>query len=248
MIHRRVHSARSGRFPRIWIMGALLVSVCVVLAGCDEHFLSLDCIGASGICGPVAPTPNATALTTAAQTVTQSKPLVTDPLSKQDAYKWAIDVGCAFHDGAYVVKFSGKTDGTYVCTTNKLTYRDLALAVDVTLISGNSAGIMFRTSFALQTAYMFLVSATQFWVVEYYHTQVISYLIPPTTSSAVHGLTQTNRLLAIARGNDFQFFINGVFVGEATDNVINVAGTVGVNVGYNPRGEAHFANLAIYHV
>jgi len=120
--------------------------------------------------------------------------------------------------------------------------------VDVTLITGDSAGIMFRAAYDQGNAYLFVVSATKYWVVEYYHTQVISYLIPPTTSSAIHGLGQTNRLMAIARGNDFQFFINGVFVGEATDNVITVAGAVGVNVGYNPRGEAHFANLAIYQV
>lgn len=132
MIHPRRYTARG---PRVGLIGLLLVAICVMLTGCDKHFLGLDCIGASGICGPVPPTPNAAALTSAAQAITQSKPLVTDSLSKQDAYKWGISAGCDFHDGTYVVKFSGKTNGTYVCTSNKLTYRDLALAADVTLMS-----------------------------------------------------------------------------------------------------------------
>jgi hypothetical protein len=70
--------------------------------------------------------------------------------------------------------------------------------------------------------------------------------IIPTPSSAIHGIGQTNRLLVIARGDDFKLFVNGSFVGEFQDDTLPAAAYVGVSLAYNPGGEASFSNLDIY--
>jgi hypothetical protein len=84
------------------------------------------------------------------------------PLSKQDTYKWAVDSTCNFRNGAYFVKYSTRSNGTYTCDTEKISMRDGAIAMDVTLFSGNSADIIFRASHGMDNFYEFMVSQQQF--------------------------------------------------------------------------------------
>jgi hypothetical protein len=217
----------------------LLFGLCLSLTGCDGHFLSIDCIGSSGFCGPVAPTPDAPSLVATAQALTAGKPLLTDPMSKQDNNDWAGGNGCSFRNGAYVVTYSGSSSGTQGCFSLKLSYRDAAIAVDVTLISGDFAGIAFRTTPDFASFYEFLIGKGQF---------LVNLIIPITSSNAVRGLKQTNRLLVIARGTDFQLFINGTFVGEVQDPTLSAAGSIGAILEYSSNSEARLSNLAIYSI
>lgn len=247
MRNKRVFKRHRNVFAPIWMSSLLLVVLCLSLAGCDGHFLSLDCIGSSGYCNPLPPTPtNAPTLAATANALTAGKPLVADPLSKQDGYNWAANSTCNFHDGAYYVKYSGKSSGTYTCDTEKLSYQNVAIAMDVTLISGNSAGIIFRASHGMNSFYEFMVSQEQF-LLAVFHNNDIKHILP-TPSSTIHGIGQTNRLLVIARGNDFKLFVNGSFVGEVQDNTLTAAGYIGVSLAYDPGGEASFSNLDIYPV
>ena len=170
--------------------------------------------------------------------------MLTDPLSKQDEYSWAVDNTCNFHNGAYYVKYNGKSSGTYTCDSEKISYQNAAIAMDVTLISGNSAGIIFRASHGMDNFYEFMVSQEQF-VFGVFRNNDVKHIVP-TPSIAIHGVGKTNRLLVIVHGDDFKLFINGSFVGEVQDDALTAAGFVGVSLAYNPNGEASFSNLAIY--
>ena len=246
MIKREIPGGRRNIFVPVRVLGLLLFLLCISLTGCDEHFLSLDCIGSSGYCGsPPAPPHVPLALLATATAITRSNPLVTDPLSKQDSHHWAVDSTCNFHNGVYFVKFSGTSNGTYTCDSNKLSYGNVAIAMDVTLIAGNSAGILFRSSPDMNNFYEFMVSKAQFIFGKFVNNNAI-LIVPPIPIGAIHGLNQVNRLLVIARGDDFQFFINGTFVGEAHDDSLSSAGYVGVSLAYDPEGEASFSNLVIY--
>lgn len=248
MMNRQIQKGRQSIFASICIPGLLLFFLCLSLTGCDGHFLSIDCIGSSGYCGsPPAPPHAPLALLATATAITGSKPLVSDPLSKQDSYHWAVDSACNFHNGAYYVKFGDRSGGTYTCDSNKLSYRDFAIAMDVTLMAGDSAGILFRASRDLNNFYEFMVSRQQFVLVKFVNNNS-SLVIPPLPSGTIHDLNHANRLLVIARGDDFQLFINGTFVSEAHDDSLTSAGYVGVSLIYNPKGEASFSNLTIYQV
>lgn len=239
---------RQNIFGSIGISCLLLFGLCLSLTGCDGHFLSIDCIGSSGFCGPVAPTPNAPALAATAQALIASKPLLTDPMSKQDNNKWAGGNGCSFQNGAYVVTYSGSSSGTQGCFSRKLSYRDVAIAVDVTLMSGNFAGIAFRTTPDFASFYEFLIGKGQFLLGTFFNYKLVNLIVPITSSSAVRGLKQTNRLLVIARGTNFQLFINGTFVGEVQDATLPAAGLIGAILEYNSNSEARLSNLDIYSI
>ena len=238
-----LHSKR--RSPVYALVCTLLIVLGLGLSACDGHFLSLDCIGSSGYCGAPPPTPaGAPGMTVIASAITARAPLVSDPLSKQDAYKWAVDSTCNFRNGAYFVKYSTRSNGTYTCDTEKINMRDGAIAMDVTLFSGNSAGIIFRASHGMDNFYEFMVSQQQFVLGAFINNNA-TLITPPTPSGVIHSKGQKNHLLVIVQGSDFKLFINGSFVDEVHDASLQ-AGYVGVALAYDPSGEASFANLNVY--
>lgn len=244
MRNRHIKGHRNAVVP-MWMSSLVFIVLCLSLTGCDGHFLSLDCVGSSGYCKPLPPTPtNAPMFAATARVITAGKPLLTDPLNKQDGYSWADDSTCNFHDGAYYVTYNGKSSGTYTCDSEKINYQNAAIAMDVTLISGNSAGIIFRASHGMDNFYEFMVSQEQF-VFGVFRNNDVKHIVP-VPSTAIHGVGKTNRLLVTIHGDDFKLFINGSFVGEVQDDALPAAGFVGVSLAYNPNGEARFSNLAIY--
>lgn len=244
MINKRMRTDRR----KMFVMCLLLATLSMLFTSCDGHFLALDCIGASGYCGPVTPTPDASALEARARTITAGKPLVTDPLSAQDGYNWAVGGGCSFRNSTYYITNTRPSGGTYLCGSGKLSYEDAAIAMDVTLLSGNLAGILFRASPDLTNLYEFLVGNGHVLMAVFVNNSIVSEPIPIVPSSAVHGGTSVNRLLVIAQGDDFQYFVNGIFVGEVHDPTLPTAGFIGMGVDYDTTGTAQFANLAIYAV
>jgi hypothetical protein len=235
-----------------WKLGILVVLLSTSLSACGIN-LNKSCTGENVSCGNVGSTvfsPDSTAQAIAvatANTIQKNKPLASDPLNSQDSNHWAEDDNCYFRYGGYFVTYSGSSDGTYTCDSAKLYYRDVAIQMDVTLISGNSAGIMFRATPGMSEFYEFMIGYGSFALGLFGSNNTSTVLFPPTQSNAVHGWGGKNRLLVISEGNDFRLFINGTFVGETHDDTLT-AGYVGVSLAYNPSGQAIFSNLVIYPV
>jgi hypothetical protein len=230
----------------VFALVLLFVTLGMMLTACDNHVLALDCIGASGDCGPLTPTPDARSLEAKARAILASKPLVTDPLSKQDGYNWAIGSGCSFQSNSYDINYTDTTGGSYFCNAGKLNYADAAIAMDVSLIAGNSAGIVFRQAQDLSYGYEFLVGNGKMLMAVWGNGHIIRQPIPRMSNSAVHTGASVNKLLVIVKGEDFQCFVNGIFVGEVQDSAIPGPGRIGVAVDYNAIAAAQFTNLAIY--
>ncbi len=234
---------------------------CVLLSGIFPLFFSAslvactpfssNCSGVNISCGgSTVLSPDETAQAQAVATVDALKknsPAVTDPLSKQDSNDWGDTGTCYFRDKAYYVAYNGDSSGVYTCDANRLYFRDAAIQMDVTLISGNSAGIIFRASADLSELYQFMINSDQFYMGVYGANGQPTLLIQPTSSSAIRGLGQKNTLLVITKGDDFRFFINGIFVAETHDSTL-ATGNVGVSLDHEPDGEARFSNLAVYEV
>lgn len=237
---------RTGVVPR-WSVILLVVLLSLTFSSCDGHFLSLDCVGSSGFCNSLQPTPtNAPELQATAGAVLASQPLVADPLTKPDGNDWPVDATCNFHDNAYYVNYSSNSAGTYTCVSDKIIYQNAAIALNVTLWRGDSAGIVFRGTKGMNDFYEFMVSQFQ------YSQGVIegnsSNSIVPVPDPVIHGMGQVNRLLVIVKGDVFQLFINGSFVASVQDNTLSATGYVGVSLAYDPVGEASFSDLDIYQV
>ncbi len=195
---------------------------------------------------------NPTARAMAAQnTVLNNKPLLVDSLASDTANRWTVDgTHCTFNTGGYYVNVP-LPDYLQYCPLLQPSVSNTAARVDVTLLSGNSAGILFRLNgdefydFEITNQNQFFfrrhdVGATSN---AYYF-----YLIKNTTSSIILPAGQKNTLLIIANGSDFRLYINSSFVGEAQDSNYS-SGQLALAAGTPddmPTGQSRFSNLKLF--
>jgi len=240
-------------FTFIWKSSFLLFFLGMSLSACGDLNVNLSCVGQNVSCRTPSPTPNRPAIVAAAAAITKSQPLVSDPLSKEDNNRWGThpgdQTGCSFHDGSYFVMDALTPAATYGCDSNTLHYGDAAIQMDVTLISGDTAGIIFRVDPTFSEMYVFdITNQREADLRMFGKNGTTNILIPATANSAIHGVGEKNTLLVIARGDDFQLLVNGTFVGEAHDSTLTT-GYVGMSVSdYSENAKASFSNLMIYQV
>jgi hypothetical protein len=189
------------------------------------------------------------AAATTATAVTGTAPLLKDALSSDINNRWPNDgINCAFRDGTYHVIVTAK-DYLQPCELVPQTFDNSAMQVNVSLLSGNNAGLIFR------------VNSDQFYDFEINNKgqfffrrhdagsgSKYMYLMQNTQSAAIAPGGQKNTLLVLANGSDFKLFINGTFVGEAQDSAY-VSGQLGLVAGTlspNASGEASFGNLSVF--
>lgn len=191
------------------------------------------------------------AIQATATAITNNTPLLRDSLSAPDNNGWPDDgSSCSFLNNRYFVNAHGNsTLQPCIAGSSQMSYGNIALQIDVTLISGNDAGLIFRTSADGSQFYDFEITNQGQFYLRYRNNGKYTNLISTTPSSAILGAGNQNTLLVIANGSHFQLFINHTFVGAAQDATF-ASGQVGVVVGTlsSNNGDASFANLAVYNV
>src|SRR5262249_13520215 len=135
----------------LWTTVFLTVFLSMMLSSCEINFLSHTCNGTNITCKSgnyTALSPDSTVQAQAVATVSalqKHKPLAQDSLSEQDGHGWPDDDICTFKNGAYYVAPQKEASGSWFCSSSML-YRDAVIQMDVSLISGNAAGILLRIS------------------------------------------------------------------------------------------------------
>ncbi len=195
---------------------------------------------------------NQTTKAMAAQnTVLNSKPLLVDSLASDTPGRWTVDgTHCAFNNGSYHVTVSQANYLQYCPLLNPLV-GNTAAQVDVSLLSGSNAGMLFR--FKGDQYYDFEInSLNQFFFRRHDAGEISSsddfYLLKETYSSAILPIGQKNTLLIIANGNDFKLYINGSFVGESQDSTYS-SGQLALassTLSSATTGQTSFANLKLF--
>jgi serine/threonine protein kinase len=187
-----------------------------------------------------------------ASAITSGMPLLADDLSSSIISDWYIDNNsCIFTGGTYHVRV--KQAGSFAtCESNVLSYDNAALQVDVSLLSGSNAGLIFRAND--QQYYYFGINNRREFFFGHHDPSAsggtFAYLVQDTGSSAIAPGKQKNTLLVIANGSNFKLFINGAFVGEQQDSTYT-GGAVGFAAGTDSpvnNGEASFANFKVFQV
>ena len=183
-----------------------------------------------------------------ALTATSGTLLLSDTLSSNTNKRWLENTSCAFTGGAYHVIVQ-QSNALQTCSSNTFPFANGAIQADVSLLSGDTAGLLFRVSG--NQYYDFEITNAGTFFLRRHNASIgvdYTYIIPATASSAIRTGNQTNRLLVIANGSDFKLYINGSFVDEAQDsNYTN--GQIGFAVGTlssTSTGEGSFANLKVY--
>lgn len=181
--------------------------------------------------------------------VTAGTPLLKDNLSSDINARWTNDgTNCTFRQGMYHVIVTS-ADFLQPCEMNTQTFDNAALQVDVSLLSGSDAGLIFRAN--ADQFYDFEINNKGEFFFRRHDADAGSrynYLIKNTQSATIAPAGQKNTLLVIANGSDFKLFVNGTFVGEAQDSTYT-SGQMGFVAGTltpDKSGEASFANLSIF--
>ncbi len=184
-----------------------------------------------------------------ATAVTSATPLLKDNLSSDSTGNWPNDgTNCIFRQNTYhVVVISANY--LQPCELNAQTFDNVAIQVDVSLLSGSDAGLIFRAN--ADQFYDFEINSKGEFFFRRHDAGAGSkytYLIENTQNNAIALTGHKNTLLVIASGSDFKLFINRTFVGEAHDTTY-ASGQMGFDAGtlsQDQSGEASFANLDVY--
>jgi hypothetical protein len=154
-----------------------------------------------------------------------------------------------FRDASYHVLVLNKPNWNDFCLLRDITFANVAVQVDVSLLSGSDAGLFFR--YNNTKWYDFEIEQYgNFFLLRYDATVGAIALLPFTKSNAIALGSHKNTLLVVANGADIKLYINSIFVGEVHDN--NYAnGLLGFVAGTSKTqttGDASFANLKVFRV
>lgn len=183
-----------------------------------------------------------------ALTATSGTLVLSDTLNSNINGRWPATSSCVFKGGSYHVIVQ-QANFLQICPSNTFSTGNTAIQADVSLLSGDNAGLLFRVSGSQFYDFEITSQGTFFLRLHKGGTGAnYTYLLAPSSSPAIRTGGQANRLLAIANGSNFKLYINGTFVGEAQDSTYS-NGQIGFIVGTLPStntGEGSFTNLKMY--
>lgn len=150
-------------------------------------------------------------------------PFLTDPLSKQSNANWDTynDSGqdaCVFKNGSYHAQQS-QTGYFVPCIEQNNGFEDFAIQVDMTIVSGNYGGIIFRG----KDGFFYYIDIDpsgdySFCKYDYLKSNDSSVLSSGATGYMLPGNNQTNQLTLIAEGSTFYLYINQHYTDTFTDS------------------------------
>ena len=202
------------------LIGLLVALIVAVVAG-SGALVYLVAAGQHGVGGNQGATAAATATATP-----EYIPLLNDPLTSNQ-YGWPTNSHCFFSGSSYHVK-----DGYYCYAPLSYRFGNGKLSVDVKQVSGDPDlpyGLFFRAA-SNGNFYVFLIVSNGSWGFYSVVGNNLQEIRRFARSEVIHqGLNATNTLEVLAKDSHFDFFINGVQVGQADDGTY-VYGGAGVTV------------------
>jgi len=185
-----------------------------------------------------------------ASTATSGTLILSDALVNNINGHWAENAACVFNGSAYHV-IAQQSNFLQSCSSNAFSFGNAAIQVDVSLLSGDDAGLIFRAN-GSQFYDFEITSQGQFFLHRQNGAAGTNYisLIQNTSNSAIVSGGGKNTLLVITSGDDFKLFINNIFVGEVHDSAL-VSGQIGFAAGTlasTSSAEGSFSNLRVFKV
>ncbi len=186
---------------------------------------------------------------------TSGSPVINDPLTHQEQSFWSTltqddgNGGCAFTGGAYHVREADPRH-SYYCTAAGI-YSNFAFQVQMTIITGDNGGIVFRLDLANAKYYRLRIYQDGAYDILIYvdntaaHTKFLQQGHIPTFNS---GPGQSNLITIIARNTDFYLFVNKKYIATAIDSSYSL-GQIGLSVGdYSHPTEVAFNNAQVWNL
>lgn len=224
------------KIKRIWVSTLLaFIIVLTSIAGFGLFRLASDNIHAYATRTAQS---NATASANTPQAIynriTSSSPVLDDPLSKNDSYKWQEytdpgGFGCIITGGAYHIYL--QPYAYLVCIAEYTNFSNFAYQVQMTIIRGESGGIVFRVvDFNTNKFYYFYISSDGTYALALSRDEHSSHdrLLRSGSSSFIkRGLKQSNLIAVVASGSNIYLYVNKQYVTSVRDSTYS-SGQIGV--------------------
>lgn len=235
----------SGRIVGLIILVVLLLAV----AGGVAHLMLQPQQPLTIISAPPTGTGNAatasayaaTANAEAATAEATASALLVDPMTSP-IYAWPQDAHCKFESAS---SYGYHDIGPYICQAPIGAMADASVQVQAALVAGpqTAFGLVFRQADTTDY-YFFGISYRGYWSFQKIAHNTQAYVIGWTANSAIlRGYNQPNTLKVVMHGSQFDFYVNEVHVGSATDGSIP-KGLVGVSsAGGGPASDVMFTNF-----
>jgi serine/threonine protein kinase len=166
------------------------------------------------------------------QQATSGPPTLNDPLrDNSKGYNWDVVSSqggvCQFTKGAYQVSMS-QSNMFYRCTARSTNFINFAYQVQVTLVKGDQAGIIFRFDDIQATFYSFFISSEGTYALDTDNRNGFTSELLNGSSPAIKiGQNQTNLLAVLVRNSQIALYVNGQFLASVQDNTYK-SGAIGV--------------------
>jgi eukaryotic-like serine/threonine-protein kinase len=188
------------------------------------------------------------------QTATAGTPTYQDPLTDATnpdtvAANWDKNNHCTFMSDGYHVTEPVGIVNLHGCRESANMYGNLAISVDVSIISGHSGGVFFRVStdvFNNYMGYLFEINSQGEYKISGFNGSR-QPLHDWTASSALkQGNNVTNTLLAVAQGGKLLFYANGVFLTEVDDSTYTSGVIAFLATTTDTNADVVYSNLKVY--
>ena len=186
---------------------------------------------------------------------TSGSPVINDPLTNQEQSFWGTLTqddgigGCAFRGGAYHAR-EADPGKTFHCAASGL-YSNFAFQVQMTIITGDTGGMVFRLDSANAKFYRLRIdqAGTYGFLIYTGNTAApIKFLQEGHIPAFNSGPGQSNLITIIARNTDFYLFVNKKYNTTVIDSSYSL-GQIGLSVGdhSNPT-EVAFNNAQVWNL
>ena len=159
--------------------------------------------------------------------------VIIDPLKgNSQALNWSVGTNelgakCRFIDGAYQVT-QPHVGFFHPCVAQSTNFSNFVFEVQMTLISGNYAGIIFRDNAANSTSYLFRVDQAGHFALLLYNTNQSKALLEGETP--IIRLKQSHLMAVVANNAEISLYLDRRLLGNVTDATYS-RGQIGVFVG-----------------
>jgi flagellar basal body-associated protein FliL len=128
---------------------------------------------------------------------------------------------CAFTGGTYHVS-APNISSLATCTARSTNFSNFAYEVQMTIIKGDTGGILFRANATNNTSYIFYVSqAGRYELVLCPGTTCHDIIRTAPSPAIIQGLNKPNLLAVVALGNTLTLYVNHQQVGQVTDSTLS---------------------------
>jgi hypothetical protein len=184
--------------------------------------------------------------------ITHTTPIITDELQDQNHSLWTGNSNgssnCSFTNGAYHIHVAPK-DNFYDCLATG-EYSNFVFRVQMTFISGDYAGIMFRSAASSFMFYLFTITNDGLYtltvIMGLQSARTLAYGRSSVISS---GKGRSNLLGVMALNNTISLFVNDQFIESVSDNTF-ISGLFGFFGGnFRPiKTDVAYSNAQIWEI